>query len=58
MTKPEIVLTDPAPVPTDTRCPRCRASHEARVASSGFGVPHDVCSQCGYDFDEYTLGGR
>lgn len=52
---PGIVLTDPKPLPRDSRCPRCLADRKKRVASSGFGQPHDVCGQCGYDFEEYTL---
>lgn len=34
----------------DRRCPRCAAPPTRRVASAGFGIPHPVCGQCGYDF--------
>lgn len=38
---------------TSTRCPSCGAGPDRRVASGGFGRPHPVCSQCGYEwFDE------
>jgi uncharacterized protein (DUF983 family) len=40
--------------PSDARCPRCSADPASRVASGGFGRPHDVCSQCGFEFAEYT----
>jgi len=38
----------------DRTCPRCGASPSRRVASSGFGHPHDVCANCGFDFEEFT----
>jgi hypothetical protein len=55
--RPGIVLTDPKPLPRDTRCPNptCRAGKEKRVKSAGFGSPHDVCSQCGYEWAELTV---
>lgn len=31
-------------------CPRCGAGPERRVKSAGFGEPHPVCGQCGFDF--------
>lgn len=34
-----------------TRCPRCGEGADKRIASSGFGLPHDVCV-CGYEFTE------
>ena len=45
----------PARQKVDTRCPRCYAPRERRVLSAGFGPVHDVCGQCGYDFEERTL---
>ena len=35
-------------------CPSCGAGKDKRVASGGFGQVHDVCSQCGHDFEERT----
>lgn len=52
--QPGIVLTDPKPLPKDTHCPRCRASADKRMLNTGFGNPHDVCSVCGYEFEERT----
>lgn len=55
-TKPTIVLTDADDdLPTDERCPKCKAGPEKRRLSSGFGEPHDVCGRCGFDFPERTL---
>jgi hypothetical protein len=42
----------------DLRCPSCGAAPATRVASSGFGRPHDVCGMCGYEFAEDTVTGR
>lgn len=54
---PRVVLTDPAPLrKADTRCPSCRADKDRRVLSAGFGIPHDVCGQCGYEFVEDACG--
>ena len=36
-------------------CPRCGAGRNKREASAGFGAPHDVCSQCGYEWEELTV---
>jgi uncharacterized protein (DUF983 family) len=36
------------PVGPDPACPQCRGTR--RIASSGFGLPHPVCSQCGYEW--------
>lgn len=55
MTAPKIISTEPKPLPKDDRCPRCRAGREKRVASAGFGQPHDVCNVCGYEWEEFTL---
>lgn len=53
---PAIILTDaPRMKKPDGKCPRCRAGAEKRVLSAGFGDPHDVCSQCGHEFEERTL---
>jgi rubredoxin len=38
----------------DQQCPRCHASPDRRVRSGGFGIVHDVCGNCGYDFEELT----
>jgi len=39
-------------------CPKCYAAPATRVASSGFGRPHDVCGMCGHEFAEDTVTGR
>lgn len=31
-------------------CPSCGAPPSRRVSSSGFGVRHDVCGACGFEF--------
>ena len=50
--EPLILSTEPRPLPRDRRCPQCHAGPEKRVASGGFGTPHPVCSQCGYEWHE------
>jgi len=35
-------------------CPRCGSAPDKRVASSGFGSPHDVCVVCGFEFEGLT----
>lgn len=46
---------------TEPLCPRClqaspKGDATKRTRSSGFGGDvHDVCVQCGYDFDELTV---
>lgn len=40
----------PARRKVETTCPRCRAGEERRVPSGGFGLPHEVCGVCGYEF--------
>lgn len=45
----------PARRDTDA-CPRCGASPEVRIASSGFGVPHPVCP-CGYEWHDEVFRG-
>lgn len=32
----------------DSSCPRCQGTK--RVASGGFGTPHPVCAQCGFEW--------
>ena len=58
-TDPAAALVDgqgrPARQAQDPRCPRCRANRDKRVLSAGFGEPHDVCGQCGYEWQERTL---
>lgn len=44
----------------DEMCPSCgkkspRGDTRARTLSGGFGQVHDVCTNCGHDFDELTL---
>ncbi len=48
---PVIVAPDgrPARLPRDARCPACGAGADQRVASSGFGTPHEVCVNCGHE---------
>lgn len=50
---PVIVAPDgcPARLPSDARCPRCGATADQRVPSSGFGIVHDVCGCCALDFE-------
>jgi hypothetical protein len=51
----KILGADGRPLPPrDRTCPRCKAGPERRRLSSGFGDPHDLCSQCGYEFEERT----
>ena len=46
-----VLLTDPPPLPKDSRCPTCRASEMHRQLLTPFGrAPYQVCSQCGYEF--------
>jgi len=40
----------PARKAADTTCPTCGAGVSKRIASGGFGVPHPVCSVCGYEW--------
>ncbi len=40
--------------PADTRCPRCGAGKEKRVTCATFGGTHDMCGNCGHDFEENT----
>jgi len=62
MTTPDpagrLVNADGRPVrrALNAACPRCGAEPRRRVTSGGFGRGvHDVCGQCGYDFDELTV---
>ena len=54
------VIVDPQGRPArrdvDRRCPQCGAGPERRTKSAGFGMPHDVCRQCGHEFKELTCG--
>ena len=52
---PAARLTDEAgrPLrPSKGGCPGCGAPPSKRVASSGFGHPHPICSVCGYEFHD------
>lgn len=56
------VILDPSGRPArlknlrvDDHCPKCGAPAERRVLSGGFGYPHDVCGNCGHDFEERTI---
>ena len=40
----------PARRPKTETCPRCGAGPKKRTASSGFGIAHPVCGQCGYEW--------
>jgi ribosomal protein S27AE len=31
-------------------CPRCGSGPDKRAASGGFGLPHPVCTRCGYEW--------
>jgi uncharacterized protein (DUF983 family) len=56
--QPSVIL-DPSGRPArrakDATCPKCGAGRDRRVLSAGFGAPHDVCGECGHDFEERTL---
>jgi len=55
---PAAGLVDPHGRPMRRRtgaCPQCGADPSSRVASAGFGRPHDVCGRCGYEFTELTV---
>jgi uncharacterized protein (DUF983 family) len=43
----------PARDAVSTACPRCGS--DKRVLSGGFGNPHDVCGNCGYEWAERTI---
>jgi len=50
----------PARQASDQTCPGCFAicpegDETARVRSGGFGVCHDVCVRCGYEWNTLTL---
>lgn len=53
------VIVDPSGRPArksiSTDCPACGAAKAKRRLSSGFGSPHDICGECGHDFDERTI---
>ena len=45
----------PARKAQSTDCPGCSAPKAKRRLSSGFGAPHDICGECGFDFPERTI---
>jgi len=45
-----VLLTDPKPLPVDTKCPQCRG--DERVTVAGFGPVREACRVCGYQFPE------
>lgn len=49
----ETPFNPPRLVGDEDTCPVCKAARESRVPS-GFGQSHDVCSKCGYEFEEDT----
>ena len=54
--RPPLVDVRGKPIATDTRCPQCKADAKKRVPSANFGTNrHDVCSQCGFEFEELTV---
>lgn len=57
-TDADVVVLDPngepMRAPENDNCPRCGCGSEKRVASGGFGLRHDVCSNCGHEFEEFT----
>jgi hypothetical protein len=50
------ILVDPFGRPVTEKdlgagaCPGCGSSPDDRVASGGFGTPHEVCKRCGHEF--------
>lgn len=51
---PRLFTADGKPVEQSRICPRCGSLPSFRVASAGFGYPHDVCKVCGFEFTEWT----
>lgn len=55
-TEPPVILAPngrPARGKADTACPNCRAGKDKRTVT-GYGVQHDVCASCGYEWPEVT----
>jgi hypothetical protein len=53
---PTVILTDAVKtLPTDGRCPKCRADESRRVALGLAGL-REACGQCGYEFPEEARG--
>ena len=51
----EIVAPNGRPARRETSaCPRCHAGQDKRISSGSFGSQHDVCGNCGWDFEELT----
>ncbi len=50
---PEIIITDPQPLPKDGSCPQCGAPERYQMSIETFGrTPFTACSRCGYEFPE------
>ena len=50
-----LVSPSGSPFRRDGKCPRCGAEKSKRVALAAFGrPPHDVCVECGFEFEEST----
>jgi rubredoxin len=54
--QPTVILTDVTKtLPTDGRCPVCKADESRRVALGLAGL-REACGQCGYEFPEESRG--
>jgi rubredoxin len=54
--EPTVILTDAVKtLPTDGRCPKCRADESRRVTLGLAGL-REACGQCGYEFLEEARG--
>lgn len=42
----------PARLPRNAACPHCGAGADQRVKSGGFGIPHETCQRCAFEFPE------
>lgn len=48
---PVLHITDPKPLPTDGRCPCCRAAESERITVATFGgPPRQACGKCWHEF--------
>ncbi len=47
----------PARAAVTTACPQCSAGPDKRVPSGGFGRPHPVCGDCGYEWTDEVWRG-